>query len=930
MLASTNGHTDIVRLLIDAKTNVNLRYQAENGDTALMKSSEKGHTEIVRLLVDAKANVDLQDEYGNTALMTACKNGHTDIVRLLVGAEANMELQEMKGNTVLMLAVKKEVSDMVECLLARTGSETQRVVNIPDSQGRTPLIHAAAGGHILLVELLLSRGADPSLKDAGGKTALVVAEEAGNMQAVERLNSGERMDDPWSTEMVSEWNALRSLIDSEAVAFWPLHFLRSLLKGGAKLPFRQKVAEAAKDLGVVCEPLSARTLAADLRHPVGAAFKLVAVSYPWLSQGRPDPDSFRLRSVLEQLDKHWWAHESSPVTAFVFWDYLSGGTLFQHPPGGRRTDAQDALFKQGLSKMDLIHSSPHTHVIRSTAVPETSANPTPYIERGWCWFESAVTAFKPPAQVLSDDTNEHGPSKKSESSLRIPATPLTFGKTLDTKKFTNGKADADGVKALYKTFLHRSVHKLRVFADGSWASSRKVRKEMNPQAALQLAELVEYVAADPGLAGRLQPQVLDLGESAFDAARMSQYYSFPSVEKSSEVRLSLERVLCAFGKLRSITAVNFKALDVSRQGEEESKKAYLEALQRGLRALFLAEGPCPLDLNLRLLALAGVTEVIARLIRESKTVNLDVIDPTKGDTALIVASANGHTEIVRLLVDARANVDLQHTNGTTALIQSSNKGHTDIVRLLLHANASVDMQDKAGYSALMWASTNGHTDVVRLLVDAKASIDAQDRDGNTALMWASANGHPEIVRLLVDAKANVDMQNKYGNTALIQSSDKGHTDIVRLLINTNASVDIQESSNMTALMWASVKGRTDIVRLLVDAKASIDTQDRDGNTALMWASEKGDTEIVRQLVDAKASVDMQGEYGCTALMLASANGHTDVVRLLVDANASVDMQDKYGNTALKWASDKGHTNILRLLIDAKANVHMSNIAGETS
>uniref|UniRef100_A0A0G4HYH3 Uncharacterized protein n=1 Tax=Chromera velia CCMP2878 TaxID=1169474 RepID=A0A0G4HYH3_9ALVE len=129
--------------------------------------------------------------------------------------------------------------------------------------------------------------------------------------------------------MVSEWNDLRSLIDNEAVAFWPLHFLRSLLKKGAKLPYRQKVAQAAKDLGVVCEPYSALTLAADLRHPVGAPFKLVAVSYPWLSKEHPDPEGFRLRSVLKQLEKQWWAQKGSPVTAFVFWDYLS---LFQHPP----------------------------------------------------------------------------------------------------------------------------------------------------------------------------------------------------------------------------------------------------------------------------------------------------------------------------------------------------------------------------------------------------------------------------------------------------------------------------------------------------------------------------------------------------------------------------------------------------------------------
>uniref|UniRef100_A0A0G4HXG7 Uncharacterized protein n=1 Tax=Chromera velia CCMP2878 TaxID=1169474 RepID=A0A0G4HXG7_9ALVE len=749
ILASEKGHTDIVRLLVDAKANVDMQDRYEK--TALILASFHGHTDIVRLLVDAKANVDMQDSYGQTGLILASENGHTDIVRLLVDAKASVDIQDEEGNSVLMLAIQKENVEMVEYLLAQPGSATQTVVNIPDSQDRTPLFRAAAGGHILLVELLLRRGADPSLKDASGNTALAVAEEARKMQVVDRLKSGERMVDPWSTEMVSEWNDLRSLIDSEAVAFWPLHFLRSLLKKGAKLPYRQKVAEAAKDLGVVCEPFSARTLAADLRHPVGAPFKLVAFSYPWLSQEHPDAEGFRLRSVLKHLDKQWWAQEGSPVTAFVFWDYLS---LFQHPPGGRRTDAQDALFIEGLSKMDLIYSSPHTHVIRSTAVPESAANPTKYIERGWCWFESAVTAFKPPAQVLSDDGDQERPS------LRIPATPLRFGETLDTKKFTNGKADAEGVKALYKNFLHRSIHKLRVFADGSWASSREDRKQMDPQAALQLTALVEYVVADPSLAARLQPQVLDLRGSPFDDAALHRFADFPSLKESSKLTLSLERLLCTFGKLGSITAVSFEALDVSRSGDDDSKKVYMEGLQRGLAGLFLAEGPCPLDVNLRLLASAGMREVIGRLIRESKTVNVDVRDEERGETALMFASFHGHTDIVRLLVDAKASLDMQDKNGKTALILASENGHTDIMRLLVDAKANVDIQDEEGISVLMLASFYGHTDIVRLLVDAKANVDMQDSYGQTGLILASENGHTDIVRLLVDAKANVDVQNK--------------------------------------------------------------------------------------------------------------------------------------------------------------------------
>uniref|UniRef100_A0A0G4ICY2 Uncharacterized protein n=1 Tax=Chromera velia CCMP2878 TaxID=1169474 RepID=A0A0G4ICY2_9ALVE len=163
----------------------------------------------------------------------------------------------------------------------------------------------------------------------------------------------------------------------------------------------------------------------------------------------------------------------------------------------------------------------------------------------------------------------------------------------------------------------------------------------------------------------------------------------------------------------------------------------MEGLQRGLAGLFPAEGPCPLDANLRLLASAGTKEQTGRLIRESKTVNVNVGDEERGETALMLVSDRGHTDIVRLLVDAKANVDMQDKNGQTALILVSCKGHADIVRLLVDAKANVDMQDKNGKTALFLASENRHTDIVRLLVDAKANVDMQDKNGKTALMWAS-------------------------------------------------------------------------------------------------------------------------------------------------------------------------------------------------
>ena len=73
---------DVVNRLLDYKE-LDVNFQGEYGDIALIKASQYGHSEIVRLLLKNKANVNLKDNNGRTALMEASSNGRLKVVELL-------------------------------------------------------------------------------------------------------------------------------------------------------------------------------------------------------------------------------------------------------------------------------------------------------------------------------------------------------------------------------------------------------------------------------------------------------------------------------------------------------------------------------------------------------------------------------------------------------------------------------------------------------------------------------------------------------------------------------------------------------------------------------------------------------------------------------------------------------------------------------
>nr|WP_246190078.1 ankyrin repeat domain-containing protein [Pandoraea captiosa] len=144
------------------------------------------------------------------------------------------------------------------------------------------------------------------------------------------------------------------------------------------------------------------------------------------------------------------------------------------------------------------------------------------------------------------------------------------------------------------------------------------------------------------------------------------------------------------------------------------------------------------------------------------------VDPNttdeKGDPLLVIAMREKSAGVAKLLIEDK-RTDLEATNraGENAMMIASLQGLTPMVKLLIDKDAEVN---KKGWAPLHYAATNGHDDIVKMLLDASAYVDAESPNGTTPLMMAARGGHITTCKVLLDGGADVRLKNQLKMTAV--------------------------------------------------------------------------------------------------------------------------------------------------------------------
>lgn len=156
----------------------------------------------------------------------------------------------------------------------------------------------------------------------------------------------------------------------------------------------------------------------------------------------------------------------------------------------------------------------------------------------------------------------------------------------------------------------------------------------------------------------------------------------------------------------------------------------------------------------------------------------DTRDP-KGETGLFIAIREPSFKAAQALIAwPKTDVEARNAADESALMMASLKGHTELVRQLIARGADVN---KPGWTPLHYAATNGHIAAMRMLLENHAFINAQSPNGTTPLMMAARYGTPEAVKLLLEEGAEPDLRNEKGMTAIDFAHSASREDAAKLL-----------------------------------------------------------------------------------------------------------------------------------------------------
>ncbi|XP_045163299.2 E3 ubiquitin-protein ligase mib1-like isoform X1 [Mercenaria mercenaria] len=329
-----------------------------------------------------------------------------------------------------------------------------------------------------------------------------------------------------------------------------------------------------------------------------------------------------------------------------------------------------------------------------------------------------------------------------------------------------------------------------------------------------------------------------------------------------------------------------------------------------------------------------------------------VPDDDSGDMSVVEAAAKGDIGRVKDIVRRSPDkVNAKHEN-KTALQLACYEGKMDVIKFLLDNKADVNISDDEGDTALHYAAFGQEEGALGLLLQKGAKLDMQNKKGQTSLHITVGKGSVPCTRLLIKHGASVNLRDEDGDSpmhdCIIQRRKQNYL-IDAIFKSPRPDFTVSNGKGFNVLQWAALKDCRRAAEIIISNKSSvIDLKMPEGFTALHICAANDHVEIASGLLKAGANKDARDGSGRTPLIVAVSQSHKRTVELLLTYDCKVDAQDNEGNTALHVAqisralpdtlarllgvplvNDDTGIQISCMLVEARASISITNKKGQT-
>ncbi|XP_041433940.1 caskin-1 isoform X1 [Xenopus laevis] len=249
----------------------------------------------------------------------------------------------------------------------------------------------------------------------------------------------------------------------------------------------------------------------------------------------------------------------------------------------------------------------------------------------------------------------------------------------------------------------------------------------------------------------------------------------------------------------------------------------------------------------------------------------------------------------------RVNVNFQDTDGFSALHHAALSGNTELISLLLEAQAAVDMKDNKGMRPLHYSAWQGKKEPMKMLLKSGSAVNIPSDEGQIPLHQAAQHGHYDVSEMLLQHQSNPCIMDISGKTPLDLACEFGRVGVVQLLLSSNMCAallepkpgDSTDPNGTSPLHLAAKNGHIDIIRLLLQAGIDINRQTKSG-TALHEAALCGKTEVVRLLLDSGINAHIRNTYNQSALDIVNqftgTQASKEIKHMLREASAALQVR----------------------------------------